>query len=161
MSRLDKDKLYVRYLNNIENASSIFPRCYTLTHSDCTGKLYLTIGRGYDLKQISNYWTRFMRDEVLGEWKAQQDYSVLDIHCHVSGGFIFGWAGLRYTIFKSELPLALEAICSGDRSIYEIQPELDNATILVHFHAKQARYAVTEKWGTPRDYFWPQCFPAK
>jgi len=96
-----------------------------------------------------------MRDEVLGEWRPQRDYPALDIHCHVSGGFILGWAGLRYKIFKSELPLALEAIRFGDRSIYEIRPELDNATILVHFRAKQARYSVTEKWGTPKDYFWP------
>ncbi|UCG84211.1 MAG: staygreen family protein [Dehalococcoidia bacterium] len=155
MSRFNKDKLFVRYLNELENASSLFPRCYTLTHSDCTGKMYLTIGRGYDQKQLSRCWTRFMRDEVLGEWKLQQDYPALDIHCHVSGGFIFGWASLRYKIFKSELPLALEAIRFGDLSIYEIRPDLDRATILVHFHARQVLYEVTENWGTPKDYFRP------
>jgi len=93
-----------------------------------------------------------MRDEVLGEWKAQNNHLTLYIYCHVSGGVIFGWAGLRFKIFRAELPLALKAIRFGDRTLFDIRPELDDAPILVHFRAKQACYAIEEKWGTLKDY---------
>ncbi len=68
MKYLSIDKLNVRYLTGTGVDYPLIPRCYTLTHSDVSGKLYLTIARNYDKAQISSWYTRFMRDEVLGEW---------------------------------------------------------------------------------------------
>jgi hypothetical protein len=48
-------------------------RCYTLTHSDTTGELFLTIGPDFDRAQISGLYTRLMRDEVLAEWREDED----------------------------------------------------------------------------------------
>jgi hypothetical protein len=152
MKYLSIDKLDVRYLPGTEKEYPIIPRNYTLTHSDFSGRLYLTIGSQYDRGQISGWNTRLMRDEVLAEWRNQEDEYSLAIHCHVSGGLVFGWAGLRYSIFRQELPLVLEAIRWGDRAIFNSHPHLDYAPISIHFHSTKQRYNVKEHWGTPADY---------
>jgi hypothetical protein len=129
----------------------VTPRCYTLTHSDTTGDLSLTIGADFDRGQISGWYTRLMRDEVLAEWRADDGPS-LNVYCHVSGGLVFGTAGWRYAIFQRELPLVLEAFRYGDGALFAAHPELDGAPIRIHFSARQRRYRRVERWGTPADY---------
>ncbi len=58
-------------------------------------------------------------------------------YCHVSGGLVFGRAGWRDAIFRSEMPLALEAIRYGDRTLFPANSRLDRAPILIHFQASQ------------------------
>ena len=128
------------------------PRRYTLTHSDATGDLFLTIGADYDEEQISGVYTRLMRDEVLAEWHEEAGMPALHVHCHVSGGIILGGAGWRYRIFQHELPLVLEAFRYGDRDLFDARPELDQAPIQIHFHAVQKQYNKVEDWGVPADY---------
>jgi hypothetical protein len=130
----------------------VSPRRYTLTHSDLTGDLFLTIGSDYDRKQTSGWYTRLMRDEVLAEWLEGEEGLVLHVHCHVSGGLVFGAAGWRYAVFQRELPLVLEAFRFGDRRLIEARPELDRAPIRVHFHARQPGYDRIESWGVLGDY---------
>ncbi len=152
MSRLNPQKLHVNYLLGAEPKTLIIPRRYTLTHSDVTGDLYLTIGPDYNLKQISGWHTRFMRDEVLAEWKDSQDGPSLHVYCHVSGGLVFGRAGWRDAIFRSEMPLVLETIRYGDRTLFVANPRLDHAPVSVHFQASQPRYNKTEAWGILADW---------
>ena len=154
MNRLKPEKLHTRFAPGGGPDGPVAPRRYTLTHSDTTGDLFLTIGLDYDRKQISGWYTRFMRDEVLAEWlrEEEQDHPALHVHCHVSGGLVAGPAGWRDMILKRELPLALEALCFGDRVFFESYPELDHAPILVHFHAAQSRYDRVEPWGVLADY---------
>lgn len=152
MSRLSPEKLHVRFLPGVARGDPVVPRRYTLTHSDATGDLFLTVGSDYDRGQISGWYTRLMRDEVLAEWRQERDGPSLHVYCHVSGGLVFGTAGLRYAIFRRELPLVLEALRFGDRELFEARQELDRAPIRVHFQAKQRRYNRTESWGTPVDY---------
>lgn len=152
MGRLNPEKLHVTYLPSVRPEAPVVPRRYTLTHSDITGDLHLTIGLDYNLKQISGWYTRFMRDEVLAEWKGSQDAPSLHVYCHVSGGFVFGRAGWREAIFRKEMPLVLEVIRYGDRRLFAVNPRLDNAPILVHFRASKPRYNKTEAWGIPADY---------
>jgi hypothetical protein len=64
MNRLKPEKLHVRFASSTMEDSPILPRRYTLTHSDATGDLFLTIGPDYDHKQISGPYTRFMREMV-------------------------------------------------------------------------------------------------
>jgi hypothetical protein len=130
----------------------VMPRCYTLTHSDTTGDLFLTIGPEFDLAQISGWYTRLMRDEVLAEWRDDEDGRALHVYCHVSGGLVLGTAGWRYAIFRHELPLVLEAFRYGDRALFAAYPELDEAPIRVHFRSSRRRYRRRERWGTPADY---------
>ena len=161
MKRLDPQKLHVRYLPGTEPERLVFPRRYTLTHSDFTGDLYLTIGQDYDTRQIARWYIRLMRDEVLAEWVIGQGCTVLDVHCHVSGGIVFGWPSLRNAIFRRELPLALEAVRSGDRLLFDCHPELDSAPIRVYFHATHRRYNLTEQWGKPADYYEQESDPRR
>jgi hypothetical protein len=128
------------------------PRRYTLTHSDTSGDLFLTIGQEYDWKQISGWYTRLMRDEVLAEWCKEKDGAALHVYCHVSGGLVFGTASWRYAIFGRELPLVLEAFRHGDRQLFEAHPGLDHAPIEIHFRSHRRRYRRKERWGTPSDY---------
>jgi hypothetical protein len=152
MSRLKPQKLQVRFASGTEPTGPVTPRRYTLTHSDSTGDLFLTIGAEYDRKQVSGWYTRLMRDEVLAEWLEDEDGRVLHVCCHVSGGLAIGPAGWRYEIFRRELPLVLEALRFGDQALYESEAELDRSPIQVHFHARQPRYNRTERWGVPGDY---------
>jgi hypothetical protein len=152
MERLKPDKLHVTYLTGTDPESLILPRRYTLTHSDITGKLFLSIGKNYNTKQISDFYTRLMRDEVLAELCHEGDNLLFRAYCHVSGGFVFGTARLRYNIFRRELPLALEAIRYGDRTLFKQNPELDNTAVFIHFESKDKRFDKIENWGTMADY---------
>jgi hypothetical protein len=86
MTRLNPDKLHVQFAAGATPEGPVTPRCYTLTHSDMTGDLFLTVGPDYDRAQISGWQTRLMRDEVLGEWIDGESGPALHLHCHVSGG---------------------------------------------------------------------------
>ncbi|MBN1161861.1 MAG: staygreen family protein [Dehalococcoidales bacterium] len=152
MQRLNPEKLHVTYLAGATPDHLILPRRYTLNHSDITGNLFLSIGSAYDTKQISKLYTRLMRDEVLAELVREGENLVLKAYCHVSGGFIWGPAKFRYNIFKSELPLALEAIRYGDRVLFEHNPDLDKTPILIHFHSTNNRFNKVENWGTLLEY---------
>ncbi len=151
MSRLDLKKLHVK--NNIDNRTGFsVPRKYTLTHSDNTGDLFLTIDRDYDNKTLSNWYTKFMRDEVLAEWKIEKENKYLMIYCHVCGGICFGWASLRNHIFHRELPLAIEAICNGDINFINNNQSLMEAEVMVNFRATKKEYNNTENWGKVKEY---------
>ena len=153
MSRLQPARLHVELGADLTAEGPIVPRRYTLTHSDTSGMLFLTIDLEYDTDQISGWYTRLMRDEVLAEWREADDGTVsLHVYCHVSGGLVFGTAGWRDAIFRHELPLVLEAFRHGDRKLFAAHPELDHAPIEVHFHSRRRRYRRTERWGTPADY---------
>jgi len=149
LSSYKPEKLHVTFSPEMEGVK--LPRCYTLTHSDRTGDLFLKIAPQYDLAQISDWYTRLMRDEVLGQWK-DEDGLALHFHCHVSGGLVLGPAKWRYAIFKGHLPMALEAIINGDGDFLHRQTNFQNAPLLVHFHAKQASLNRVEEWGSVRDY---------
>lgn len=152
MGRLNPDKLHVVYLDGTTPTNITIPRRYTLTHSDRTGKLFLSIGSQYDSKNVSKLYTRLMRDEVLAELVNNEGSFEFRVHCHVSGGFIVGSAGWRYSIFRSELPLVLETIRYGDRILFEKNPELDHIPVYIHFHSGKKRYNIVEQWGTLADF---------
>jgi len=150
MRRLNPKKLHVRYVSPTNTDGPIHPRCYTLTHSDRTGELFLTIGPEYELKQIRGLYTRLMRDEVIAEWRACDDGSELHVHCEVERGL--GSAKMREGIFRRELDLVLETFRHGDRLLFEKHPILDSARILVHFHARKVENDKVEDWGKPQEY---------
>ena len=151
MARLDPQKLHVKIDKTFQTQDQFVPRKYTLTHSDVTGELFLTIGKNYDHEAKSGWYKKLMRDEVLGEW-INRDEVELHIHLHVSGGLVLGLAKWRESIFKSHLPLVLEAICYGDRAFLQGRENCLQAPILVHFHAKQTDLDHIEQWGSVKDY---------
>jgi hypothetical protein len=152
MGKLNPQKLHVIYLTGTNGETLTLPRRYTLTHSDLTGDLFLSIGREYDMKQVSGLYTRLMRDEVLAEIDREGDVLKFKVYCHISGGFILGTAKWRYKIFHSELPLVLEAIRYGDSTIFEKNTVLDNAPVHIYFQSTNKKYNKTEYWGIMADY---------
>jgi hypothetical protein len=152
MVRLNPEKLHVTFFSDTEADKLIFPRRYTLTHSDITGELFLSIGPDYDKRQISKLYTKLMRDEVLIELVSIEDSIQFNVYCHVSGGFVIGGAKWRYDIFRSELPLVLEAIRYGDRTIFQQNPDLDQIPVLIHFQSSNPKFSKVEQWGTMADY---------
>ena len=150
--RLIPNKLHVKLSMNVSPKDPVFPRRYTLTHSDSTGDLFLTIAESFDKRQISGLYTRFMRDEVLAEWQTNQKLTYLLVHCHLSGGLILGTASWRYQIFQRELPLVLESFRYGDRGLFLAHPELDRAMVTVKFHATELADQREEQWGQMREY---------
>jgi len=152
MARLSRDKLHIKLSGEITLTDPVIPRCYTLTHSDATGDLFLTIGESHNRTQISGWYTRLMRDEVLAEWQISQGVLFLLTHCHLSGGLIFGTADWRYKIFQRELPLVLEAFRYGDRQLFAAHPECDQALVKVKFHASRIADRRVEEWGQMKQY---------
>ena len=152
MGRLDPGKLHVGYLHGVTPGEFSLPRRYTLTHSDRTGDLFLSIGREYDGKRISKLYTRLMRDEVIAEFLSDSGALEFHVFCHVSGGLVVGGARWRYAIFQSELSLVLEAIRYGDRALFEKNQKLDNTPVVVHFRSTNKRFNTTQRWGALSEY---------
>jgi hypothetical protein len=152
MRRLKPEKLFVKFGFGATAKEPVTPRRYTLTHSDSTGELYLSVGADYDRKALSGLYTRFMRDEVLAEWCEDEKGFSIHVYCHVSGGLVFGRAGWRSSIFRRELPLVLEAIRYGDTEFFNANPELDDAPVIVHFQSTKDKFNTVEEWGSLRDY---------
>jgi hypothetical protein len=69
MSRLDPRKLHVQFASGVTPEGPRSPRRYTPTHSNSPGDLLLTFAPEVDWKQISGWYTRLMRDEVVAEWR--------------------------------------------------------------------------------------------
>lgn len=85
----------------------LLPRTYTLTHSDVTASLTLAVSHTINRAQLQGWYNRLQRDEVVAEWKKVRGRMSLHVHCHISGGhFLLDLiAGLRYVIFRKELPV--------------------------------------------------------
>ncbi len=151
MDHLNPGKLHVDFIGGANADGPITPRAYTLTHSDFTGDLFLTISQHYNFSQLSGFYTRLMRDEVLAKWDVKEEVS-LHVHCHVSGGLVIGGPKMRFRIFKYSLPMVLEAFWYGDRVLLSVHPELSTGKIIVHFHARQKNFNKDEVWGVLDDY---------
>jgi hypothetical protein len=151
MGHLNPEKLHVSFIHGVQTDGPRYPRAYTLTHSDLTGDLYLSIGQATDQRQISGFYTRFMRDEVLAEW-SDDEQPCLHVHCHVSGGLVFGSASYREATFRYHMPLVFEAFRLGDRKLIERHPELGQALVSVYLHTRQWKSYQREGWGVLDDF---------
>ena len=145
MASLNPEKLSIKrlYSDDLE----ILSRKYTLTHSDFTGELYLTIGREYDYEKLKKLYVRFMRDEVLAEWKKNNGNYELHIYVHISGGFVFGGAKFRNAIIRSHLPLVFEILKYAEKDLIASDSFLQEASIIVHFKSKRGKYNKVEDMG--------------
>lgn len=146
MSRLNPKKLYTEFVG-VTTTEPIIPRRYTLTHSDMTADLYLTIGSDFAYYKLNP-----MRDEVMGEWIGNTNNVVYYVYLYVDGQFVPGVKSIREATFRRELPLALEAIRYGDNEFFNAHPELDFIPITVYFLSTDPMFNKVENWGTFSDY---------
>ncbi|WHY00312.1 staygreen family protein [Neobacillus sp. DY30] len=144
LSKSMPEKLSVEYRDGITALEPVFPRHYTLTHSDITGDLFLTIGKQYAWDKINP-----MRDEVLGEWKTNGNCFYYNVYLYIDQGeYNEMVSAKRNEIFRRELPLALTAIAYGDRFLFNSSPFLKHASIIVNFMSSYPQFAKSESWGT-------------
>ncbi|TDL30592.1 hypothetical protein E2R51_17490 [Jeotgalibacillus sp. S-D1] len=147
MKKLDPSKLFVEFRPGVMQTEPIIGRKYTLTHSDVTANLFLTIGLEYAADKITA-----MRDEVLAEWRIHNSQCYLWVYVYVGGQNESSALGVRNAIFRREMPLALEAIRYGDGGLFSAHPPLDFAPIWIHFDSTDPVYNKIEKWGRMADY---------
>ena len=140
------EKLNVEFIG-VTKTEPIIPRRYTLTHSDITADLYLTIGSDFAYYKLNP-----MRDEVMGEWMENANNYVYYVYLYVDSQFVPWTKAIRDAIFRRELPLALEAIRYGDNDFFNAHPELDYVPIIVYFLSTDPMFNKVENWGTFSDY---------
>lgn len=146
MRKFNPDKLIVEF-RSVTTVEPIIPRRYTLTHSDITAELFLTIGLCYANDKINA-----MRDEVLAEWIQKEELYFFYVYLNVDGQFGSKEASIRNSIFRRELPLALEAIRYGDSNFFCYHPYLDHSSIIVYFMSTNPQFNKVENWGALSDY---------
>ena len=120
LSDFNKEKLNIVFADDIDNDGAIIPRRYTLTHSDETGELFLSIGKYYDYSKVSE-----LRDEVLGCWSCDENnlyYLRLEVLLDTCSDE--EKIAIRNKIFRNELPMVIKAIIYGDREFFLIHKEL-------------------------------------
>lgn len=149
MSMLNPDKLNVEFREGITTTEPIIDRHYTLTHSDVTADLFLTIGLRFSRDKIN-----IMRDEVLGRWTKVGGFYVCNVYVDldVDGQFNQTVAAKRNDIFRRELPMALQAIKYGDKRLFIAHPELNISQVIVHFISIYPQFNKIENWGTFAKY---------
>lgn len=144
MSTFNPEKLTVEYKEGVTTVGPAFPRRYTLTHSDVTDELFLTIGFDYAWEKANP-----LRDEVLGEWKQSGGSLYFCVYVSVDQGqHPPSVSAKRNEIFRRELPLALTAIRYGDRIFFNRYPQLNQVPIIITFISAYPQFAKQENWGT-------------
>ena len=147
MVKFQPDKLKVSYKDEIGIKNFLPPRRYTLTHSDESGELFLSIGKKYDFDKI-NY---NVRDEVIGSWE-KDDKNYLLVTVEVDNGDDISDTIKRDKIFRQEIVLALMAIVYGDNLFFDNNKELYEAPVRVKFNSKFSEYDSLEELGKVKDY---------
>lgn len=147
MKKLNPENLQVKFGPMTSETKLIIPRKYTLTHSDISGELFLTIAAKYDYDKITE-----MRDEVLAEWSMANDDYALMVNVMVDKEKNPVMAAIRNDIFLKELPLAIEAIVYGDRELFKNNVFLYKAPVYVKFNSFYPMFNRLELWGTLSDY---------
>ena len=146
--RFNPEKLHVEYRKGVTPTEPIIGRKYTLTHSDVTVDLFLTVGLVYAEDKIN----LLKRDEVLGDWFIINNHYTLYLFCHVGDNPVKEKVMMRYAIFTKELGLAIESIRYGDRALIKAHPYLDQAQIWVNFYSVYPEYNRMVYWGKLEDY---------
>lgn len=142
-------KVYTQYRPDIAHFTPFSERTYTLTHSDQTGDLFLTIS-----KELAVDQTNEMRDEVFGWWSLQPNTSVLFQGSVLVGTNAFPETqqDIRYQIFMREMGTALKGIFYGERWLVEMNPFLSEAPIWIQFNSNLPQYRGNVYFGKVSDY---------
>ncbi|MGM9926376.1 MAG: staygreen family protein [Bacillus sp. (in: firmicutes)] len=149
----NESKIAAKFLFPATILAPLLGRKYTMTHSDETGDLFVSIGCIYDYPMLTK-----KRDEVLANWNIRHDQYILQGFVYVTGGeFSEEMANVRYNIFKREMETALKSIMFADQTFFLQYPFLLDAPIYIHFYSTLPLYNQVLYFGTPRMYFEEIC----
>lgn len=147
MSEFDLGKINIKYKDNIGITAPVLDRKYTITHSDSTGELFITVGLSFDYQKVNP-----IRDEVLLEWIIVHNSPVLYGQVLVDGEGISGNSKLRNDIFLKELPKVLQNIRQKENRLFELYPELGEAFVWIEFKSELPEYHNIYNFGKINDY---------
>jgi hypothetical protein len=145
--KFNPDKLETTFVDPITPYSPIKGRKYTLTHSDETGIMFLTIANEYNYSAIN----QDLRDELLGTWRTYDDSYRLFLYAYVGDSDYFS-SLIKYSAFKYHMNLALQAIIYGDRELLKEYPELTNSPIYIKFDSSIPTFDNYEFYGYVKNY---------
>lgn len=149
MNIFDPSKLTFKINAPATEFRPIEGRKYTLTHTDATGQLFLSIGNDYNASLFNSK----LRDEVLAEWMPKMGEYMLWGRVYVSGGeFDKKNAKVRFLIFQKELDLAFKAIIYSDQILFTYYPWLLDSPIYIQYESIFPEFNKINYMGTPRKY---------
>ncbi|WP_069998327.1 staygreen family protein [Cellulosilyticum sp. I15G10I2] len=147
MKKINPNKVFTEYLSPLTNISPLKGRKYTMTHSDDTGDLFVTIGLTYAEDQINP-----TRDEVLLELLSKNNKPIFYGKVLVDDENIKDNIRIRNAIFLKEMPTALQAIRYADRALFEKYPLLDQVPIYIQFSSTKPQFNKLRYFGTMKNY---------
>ncbi len=147
MKKINLNKVFTEYRDQILPTSPIKDRKYTITHSDETGDLFVTIGLKYAEDQITP-----IRDEVKLNWRIYNKKLFLYGEVLVDGAHLKGNEIIRNAIFIKEMPTALQAARYADQALFEKYPQLDHIPIYIQFYSKRPEFNKLRYFGTMKRY---------
>ncbi|MDO5293447.1 MAG: staygreen family protein [bacterium] len=147
MKQLDPARVFTEFRNNVSPVNPVRGRKYTVTHSDDTGELFVTVGTEYADDMIGP-----LRDEVLLEYVVVDNKLQLRGTVLVDGENISGNSKMRNEIFLREMPTALQAVRYGDRRLFERFRELDNIPVYIWLKSENDEFNKLYDFGTMKDY---------
>lgn len=134
MKPFDLEKAEREFLNHSNETYPVIGRKYTITHSDETAGVLVSIGTTYALCRVGE-----MKDEVY-----------LTIECRDGRISFVGMVQVdgeneeetikRQKIFLKEMNVALRALRYADREFFAHYQELDASPILIHFRSAIPKY---------------------
>lgn len=143
----NSSRLHVEYRDGVTSTAPIVSRKYTMTHSDDTAELYVTIGRKYAEDKIGP-----LRDEVLLEFQ-KNNHQLQLFGTVLIDDYEGEWnSKQRNDIFLREMPTALMAIRHADRELFETFPLLDSIPVYLWFQSTKNEYNKIYDFGTMKDY---------
>ena len=161
-------QVFVEYRDGVTATTPLENRTYTMTHSDDTGDLFVTIGL-----TLAQDKTNELRDEVYLTWQRLgnknllygevlidginlleelSDINLLYGEVLIDGEGIQGTSKIRNDIFRREMPLALQAIYVADTPLFEACPHLNDTPIIINFKSADPTYNKLYTYGTIGNY---------
>lgn len=147
MRELNSDRVHTEYRDGVSETFPLVGRKYTITHSDETAEVFVTIGKEFASDKFGA-----LRDEVIlmltqREGKIQMYGTVI-----VNSEEIPNGAKYRNDIFLRELPGALEALRFADRDFYNQYEMLDELPIYIWFQSTFDEFNKVYDYGKMKDY---------
>ncbi|KGX92573.1 hypothetical protein N781_14665 [Pontibacillus halophilus JSM 076056 = DSM 19796] len=128
--------VYVQYRPDIHHFTPYLERKYTLTHSDETAQLFLTVSKQFAYDTLNPE-----RDEVFATWIPNYEGVVFQGSVFVGDESIPRQRQFRrYTIFHKEMETALRSIFYGERWLLQAYPFLLYSPIHIQFNSNLPYY---------------------
>lgn len=148
MDKLDPNKLIIDFKRGISQDGPIIPRNYTVTHSDDTGDILITVAKDYDKTHVTD-----KRDEVYAKWCKNGKEYALCLYLSVDGNERDkNKITKRNRMFREGLPLVITAIRQGDLELIKKHNNLDESDVFIKFDSRFEDFYKVENWGKVKNY---------